>query len=212
MYGNHVFIGSEAFDHGLQVFDLTQLRNMEPSASGVKVLKADTHYGEFGSSHNIVINEDSGFLYSVGSRTCGSGLHVVNIRDMLRPQFAGCFGDDGYVHDAQCVNYRGPDTRYQGREICFCYNENTLTIVDVEDKENMRLLSRVSYSGYYYTHQGWLNEDQSHLLMNDELDELSGPNPHTRTLIWSVEDLDHPVLVNSFYSEKQSSDHNLYIK
>ena len=196
----------------MQVFDLTQLRNLSPPRSGVNVLKADAHYAEFTSSHNIVLNEETGFVYAVGSRTCTSGLHVVNVRDPTNPQFAGCFGEDGYVHDAECVVYRGPDTRYQGREICFCYNENTLTIVDVEDKNNMGIISRVPYDNNYYTHQGWLTGDQTHLLLDDELDELYGPNPKTRTLIWNVEDLEGPKLINSFYSEKQASDHNLYIK
>ena len=212
MYANHVFIGSEAYDHGLQVYDLTKLRDLTPTTSGVNVIKDDAHYGEFGSSHNIVINEETGFLYSVGSRTCTSGLHVVNIRDPTNPQFAGCFGEDGYVHDAQCVVYRGPDERYQGREICFCYNENTLTIVDVEDKESMKILSREPYVDAQYTHQGWLNDAQSHLLMNDELDELRGRSPNTRTLIWNVENLEEPILVNAFYSKKEATDHNLYIK
>ena len=60
--------------------------------------------------------------------------------------------------------------------------------------------------------QGWLMEDQSHLLLNDELDEVMGPNPNTRSLVWSVEDLDEPKLIGSFYSSKQATDHNLYIK
>ena len=60
--------------------------------------------------------------------------------------------------------------------------------------------------------QGWLMEDQSHLLLNDELDEMFGLNPNTRSLIWSVEDLDKPKLIGSFYSSKQATDHNLYIK
>jgi len=60
--------------------------------------------------------------------------------------------------------------------------------------------------------QGWLNEDQTHLLLNDELDELYGPTPNTRSLIWSVEDLEDPVLKGSFYSSKTATDHNLYIK
>lgn len=124
----------------------------------------------------------------------------------------GCFGQDGYVHDAQCVIYKGPDTSYQGREICFCYNENTLTIVDVQDKQDMKMLSRVPYQGSAYTHQGWLNEEQSHLLLDDELDELYGSNPHTRTMVWDVEKLEDPKLINSFYSSKQATDHNMYIK
>ena len=153
VYADHAFIGSEASDHGLQVYDLTQLRYLKSRTSGVNILQESAHYEEFGSSHNIVLNEETGFVYSVGSRTCTSGLHVVDVRDPINPQFAGCFGQDGYVHDAQCVIYSGPDGDYQGREICFCYNENTLTIVDVEDKNNMKLLSRVPYDNVYYTHQ-----------------------------------------------------------
>ena len=55
-------------------------------------------------------------------------------------------------------------------------------------------------------------EDQSHLLLNDELDELYSPNPHTRSLIWDVNDLTAPKLVGPFYSGKEASDHNLYLR
>lgn len=99
------------------------------------------------------MNEDTGYLYAVGSYTCSSGLHIVDVRDPANPQFVGCYGEDGYVHDAQCVVYSGLDADYQGREICFCYNENTLTIVDVEDKSNIKMISRVMYDNVYYTHQ-----------------------------------------------------------
>ena len=151
-------------------------------------------------------------MYAVGTSTCNSGLHVVNVRDPTSPKFSGCFGSDGYVHDAQCVNYKGPDIRYSGKEICFCYNEDTLTLVDVTDKTNMKLVSRVGYKNSQYTHQGWLLEDHSYLLLNDELDELYGPTPNTRSMIWNVESLSNPELVSSFYSSEQSTDHNLYIR
>ena len=212
VYSNHAFIISEARDHGMQVFDLMQLRDLKPSPGAVNVLTETAYYGEFGSAHNIVGNEDTGFMYVVGTRTCNSGLHVVNVRDPTNPQFAGCFGDDGYVHDAQCVVYEGPDTRYSNKEICFCYNEDTLTIVDVTEKTSMTMISRIPYKNAFYTHQGWLLGDQSHLLLNDELDELYGPTPYTRSLIWNVEDLEKPELIGSFYSSKQASDHNLYIR
>lgn len=29
---------------------------------------------------------------------------------------------------AQCVIYRGPDEKYQGVDICYGYNEDTLTM------------------------------------------------------------------------------------
>lgn len=74
------------------------------------------------------------------------------------------------------------------------------------------MLSSMPYAGSAYTHQGWLNEKQSRLLLDDELDELYGSNPHTRTMIWNVEDLENPELQNSFYSTQEATDHNLYIK
>ena len=38
-------------------------------------------------------------------------------------------------------------------QICFCYNTDTLTIMDVTDKNNMFMLSRTTYDGAVYTHQ-----------------------------------------------------------
>ena len=113
VFKDHVFIVSEASGHGMQVFDLTLLRKLEPAKPGdVPELSSTVHYGEFGSAHNIVSNEDTGFMYSVGSKTCNSGLHMVDVNNPIDPQFAGCYSEDGYVHDAQCVVYNGPDTRY----------------------------------------------------------------------------------------------------
>ena len=45
------------------------------------------------------------------------GLYAINVSDPLSPTFAGCFGGDGYVHDAQCTIYTGPDTEHQGKEV-----------------------------------------------------------------------------------------------
>jgi len=215
VYQHYAFIGSESSGHGLQVFDLHQLLPLTPIGPGtpMRQFTHTAHYGEFGSSHNININEDTGYLYAVGSKTCGGGgLHIVDIRNPTNPQFAGCFSADGYTHDTQCITYDGPDTRYKGQEICFCYNEDTLTIVDVSNKSSLVMLSRIPYETSQYTHQGWLSSDRTHLLMDDELDEIfgSGTDGHTRTLIWNVEDLTKPVWVNTFYSAARSIDHNQY--
>jgi choice-of-anchor B domain-containing protein len=35
---------------------------------------------------------------------------------------------------------------------------------------------------------------------------------HTRTLIWDVQDLEDPVLVNEFLLDSKASDHNLYVR
>merc|ERR1712137_738660 len=102
-------------------------------------------------------------------------------------------------------------------EVCFCYNEDTLTIVDVNDKQNMVALARVPYSGAQYTHQGWLTPDHQFLFLNDELDEQEGTaggidGRNTRTLFWNVANLTAPVWTDSFISSHTVIDHNLYVK
>lgn len=85
--------------------------------------------------------------------------------------------------------YRGPDARYNGREICFNANEDTLTIVDVTDKSAPTMLARKFYPGKGYAHQGWLTEDHRHFLLDDEKDETK-LRVNSRTHIFDVSDLD----------------------
>jgi len=221
VYRDHAFIvadGAEA--HGMQVFDLTRLRNVTQAPA---TFQPDTTYHNIHSAHNIVINEDSGFAYvvgaSAGGETCGGGLHMIDIHDPENPVFAGCFSDPstgfrktGYTHDAQCVLYHGPDADYQGREICFGSNETALSIADVTDKQNPVAVATAEYPNVGYTHQGWLTEDHRYFLMDDEGDEGSGLVDGTRTLIWDVSDLDDPVLLTEYLNPNSSAiDHNQYV-
>jgi choice-of-anchor B domain-containing protein len=207
VYGDHAFIVSEASNHGMQVFDLTELRTV---ASPPVTFSESAYYGDFGRAHNLVINEDSGYAYAVGTSTCSGGLHMVNIQNPLSPTNAGCFSADGYTHDAQCVNYTGPDPDHQGKEICFASNEDTLTIVDVTNKAAPVQLSRTPYAGSAYTHQNWITDDHVYVLVDDELDEMNfGHN--TRTRIFDVSDLDQPVFVDYHNGRTPAIDHNMYI-
>src|SRR5215212_573323 len=76
---------------------------------------------------SIKVYADHAFIVSEADN---HGLHVVDIRNPGAPVFAGCVGQDGYTHETQCVIYRGPGLEYQGHEVCFNSNEDTLTIVD----------------------------------------------------------------------------------
>ena len=221
VYDNHAFIVADgAGQHGMQVFDLTRLREV---TGDPVTFDATAHYDQIASAHNIVINEETGFAYAVGAsmggETCGGALHMIDIRDPRDPTFAGCFADTetgrqktGYTHDAQCVVYRGPDAEYQGREICFNASETALGIADVTDKAAPSSISVASYPNVGYTHQGWLTDDQSYFYINDELDEINGSVEGTRTLVWDVTDLDDPILVREHFGTTASSDHNLYVK
>ena len=208
VFANHAFVVSEAVDHGMQVFDLTQLRTV----TAPPVTFSETaHYAGFGSTHTIALNIRTGFAYAVGTRTCEGGLHVVDVRTPGAPRPAGCFSLDGYTHETQCVVYAGPDTIYREREICLNSNEDTLTIVDATDKLEQVQLSRTGYGGSAYTHQGWLTEDQRFFLVNDEGDEQAFRH-RTRTWIWDVSDLDAPVLLGNYDGPTPSIDHNLYVR
>jgi choice-of-anchor B domain-containing protein len=208
VFANHAFVVSEALNHGMQVFDLTQLRDV---ISPPMTFAETAYYAGFGSTHTLALNSATGFAYAVGTRTCEGGLHVVDVRDPTAPRTAGCFAIDGYTHETQCVVYQGPDTVYRDREICLNSNEDTLTIVDATDKLEPMQLSRTGYDGSAYTHQGWLTEDQRFFLVNDESDETTFKHP-TRTWIWDVSDLDAPVLAAYYDGPTPSIDHNLYIR
>ncbi|MBL4662326.1 MAG: choice-of-anchor B family protein, partial [Flavobacteriaceae bacterium] len=77
VYENHVFVVSESGGHGMQVFDLTRLRNV---ANPPATFTEDAHYDGFGSAHNIVINEETGYAYAVGTSTFSGGAHFINIQ------------------------------------------------------------------------------------------------------------------------------------
>jgi len=206
VYNNYAFIVSEAGGHGMQIFDLTHLRDI---TSPPLLFEEDALYSGWGNAHNIVINESTGRAYGVGTNTFEGGLHIVDISDPLNPTLIGDFSEDGYTHDAQVVNYAGPDTNFQGKEIAFACNENTVTIADVTDASNTSLISSTGYPGAFYTHQGWLTEDHRYFLSNDELDEQNlGIN--TTTFIWDMLDLSAPVIIGTFVSSTSAIDHNMY--
>ena len=120
VFRDHLFVvAGGTVRHGMQVFDLTRLRN----APEAREFAPAATYDGVESSHNIAINEETGFAYLVGSagagETCGGGSHIVDINEPLNPVFAGCFAHldtgrrgTGYTHDARCIIYRGPDENH----------------------------------------------------------------------------------------------------
>jgi len=221
VYKNYAYIVADgAGAHHMQIFDLTQLRNV-PNAPAT--FTETGIYKDIYSSHNLIINEESGFLYAVGSdsggESCGGALHMIDLADPAVPTFAGCFneprtgrGGSGTTHDAQCVNYRGPDADYAGREICLSSNGTALSIADVTDKSNPVAISVADYPSVAYAHQGWLTEDHRFFYLNDEGDEASDLVEATRTIIFDLTDLDEPELSGMYMADNSAIDHNLYVK
>lgn len=223
-YKNYMVIGSEAERHGIQIFDMNKLLTIDP-AKPVTFKKTDVT-GLFnglpiGRAHNVVVNEETDFVYAVGAmpRTdkCKAGLIFIDVKDPSNPTSPGCAPQDGYVHDAQCLIYRGPDTKYVGREVCYGYNEDTLTIYDVTDKKAPTVLSITSYEGAAYTHQGWVLDkmNQTYLLLDDEYDEYDKVGPaapgNPITYIWDISSLEKPKQTGYYKSDAKGIDHNQYV-
>ena len=212
VYNNHAFIVSEAPQHGLQVFDLTKLRNLTAD----ETFTADTRLTGFGSAHNIAINEESGFAYVIGSDLYEGGPVFIDINDPKNPEIVGGYSGDSYTHDAQIVIYNGPDTNFQGRELFFGSNSdggsnNKVVIVDVTDKENPQRVNTITYENGGYTHQGYLSEDHTYFFLGDELDELRFGSP-SQTRIFDLTDLMNPLLHLNYFAGVNAIDHNGYSK
>lgn len=211
VYNDHAFIVSEAEEHGMQVFDLTKLRNV---ANPPETFESDARYTGFGNAHNIVINEESGFAYVVGTArddAFNGGVHFINIQDPKNPIGVGGYGENGYSHDAQVITYKGPDASYSGREVYVGANESQVVIVDVTDKSNPVGIATVPYPNIEYTHQGWFTEDHRFFLLGDELDEVR-QGFRSRTLVFDFSDLDNPILHDTYLGPSSAIDHNGYVR
>jgi choice-of-anchor B domain-containing protein len=221
VFQDHAFIVAESANHGMQVFDLTKLRDLD-AASAPHTVAADARYTGFLRAHNIEVNEDSGFAYAVGQRDdafgCISSMHMIDIRNPTEPAFAGCYEDDGYIHDTHCVTYDGPDTRFTGREICVGSSHppspppepgNRVVIVDVTDKADPVTLARAFYPNPSpgISHQGRLLDGHQFYLHGHE---AGAPRDPQGIDIFDMSDLTDPQHIGFFESPEQSTHHNLY--
>ena len=209
IYNNFAFIVADNVgNHGMQIFDLTRLRNV---TAGNQTFSPDKIYTDVSSCHNIVINEANGIAYLVDCKNVGRGVHFVDISDPTNPVNLGNYNEEGVTHDAQVVTYKGPDSRYTNKEILVGSNETKVVILDVTDKNNVVKLSSINYTQLGYTHQGWFTEDQRYFILGDETDEQNfGMN--TRTLIFDFLDLEQPTLSSTYFGSSSAIDHNGYVK
>jgi choice-of-anchor B domain-containing protein len=212
--GDYAVIVSEAQGHGLQVFDMKKLG----TTASTEDLVADATYtggdgAQVGNAHNVFASAETNMVYLVGSRTCDGGLHMVDMKDPMNPKFAGCGTEGHYSHDVTCIVYNGPDTEHKGKEICVTYDgeDTAFSVVDVTDKSAPKLLSTEVYERGAYSHQGWFTQDQTTMLLADELDETN-MRTKTKTYIFDMTDLDDPKPLKIHEWGTDCTEHNVYIK
>ena len=138
---SYVYFTTEADSVGINILELNKLDNMGPAPDPTFKIMPDAVFsgGGYDSSHNISINQASGFAYvtgvnlvpdAEGETACdGDENHPSRFNTLildlkpnpLEPEVAACLADRG-EHDAYVVNYRGPDRDYYGREIAFIFD------------------------------------------------------------------------------------------
>ncbi|CAM2007536.1 choice-of-anchor B family protein [Acanthopleuribacter pedis] len=203
-YSHYAYIVTEGGE-GIQVVNLANVDQ------GEALLVNTVTTGGATATHNVAINEESGYLYRTGGSS--NGLRIYDLANPAAPEYVGAWSDR-YVHDAQIVTYtEGP---YAGREIAFAcagFNggstQTGLSIVDVTDKQNIQVITHYQFSNPNYSHQGWLSEDRRYFYLNDELDE-SRTGSTTTTRVIDVSDLENPFEASTFTTGLRAIDHNLY--
>jgi choice-of-anchor B domain-containing protein len=204
VYSHYVYVAK--CSGGIAIVDLAGVDD------GEVVLVKNYSEGGISESHNIAINEDTGFLYlCIGNINSGRPV-AIDLADPENPSIAGQMtsGNGGVrQHDLQAVLYT--EGKYAGKEILFGAAEgNGFHIVDATDKQNMVKLASLTYPGLSYAHNCWVSEDRQYVYLGDELDD--GFIAGTRTMIFNVADLEDPAYVGHFTNGVTATDHNLYVK
>ena len=135
VYGNYLFVVADnPTQHGLRVFDLTDLRNVQ---SPRVTFSEAAHYAGFVAGHSLWMDEETGFLYVY--RTVGDFVWQRRAdRERAEPVAAHlCWlllGGPDPLSTGECLVYDGPDHDYHGHEMCFVGSDDNVTIVDVTNK------------------------------------------------------------------------------
>ncbi len=202
-YQHYAYAVSEGGD-GIQVIDLSGVDN------GTVNLVNTVTSGGTTKSHNVAIDEVSGYLYRCGGS--GEGLRIYSLSNPQNPNYVGQWSSR-YVHDAQVVTYTSGT--YAGRQIAFICGgygngsgQTRFEILDVTNKSNIYTRDTVFYSNAAYAHQAWISPDRQYAYLNDEMDE-NGSLP-TTTYVMDISNLDNASEAGSFTNGNQAIGHNLY--
>lgn len=205
-FGNYGYFVTEIDDSNVVIVDLSGLDalgaapgpDFELDTSGLLSVSF-FNGGGYDGSHNVVINEDTGFAYLAGvhlksgaaNNACGAetparfNTLILDLNtDPADPTVAACVDNAG-EHDFHVANYSGPDTDHAGQEILFVFDGRDregqaagnplggFTLIwDVTDKSNIIEIARFRVPGLVFSHNGSTTGEQDFLFIGDEIDEL----------------------------------------
>ena len=199
IFEDHCYVVSEG-GSGIRVYDMSSIDSGTVTSIGTVTVGGATN------SHNVVIDEDSGYLYRVGT---GSGMLIYDLNSSkTSPPFVGSWNGH-YIHDAQAYTYTsGPAA---GKEIVYaCVEEAGVWVLDVTNKASVTVMDTVSWPLVAYSHQGWLSDDLKYFYVNDEFDE-GNFGIDTTTIVIDVSDPANSFVANIFDNGNPAVGHNGYV-
>ena len=202
-YQNYAYSVSEG-GSGIQVMNLTNIDNGNVTLAGTVTGPGTS------ATHNVAIDEDSGYLYRLGGSS--EGMRIYSLANPANPSYVASWSSR-YIHDAQVVTYTsGPNA---GKQIVYAcgglnggFDQTGLTVIDVTNKSNIQVLDQVYYPNSAYSHQGWLSPDLQYFYLGDEIDE-DGVTPST-THMFDVSNPSNVTYAGAFNNGLKASTHNLY--
>ena len=147
----------------------------------------------------------------------GGAWRAYSLANPAQPQLvATAPAGSQYVHDATSLLITDERTAQCGfgHDPCQIYvdfNEDSVDLWDVTEKNAPIMLSSTTYSDASYTHSGWPTADQRHIFVHDETDEIFR-GLFTQIYTMNVDDLRNPFIVASYQGPDTSTDHNGYVK
>jgi choice-of-anchor B domain-containing protein len=200
----------------LMVFDLTNID--EGVVTEIELDETTFETETMRNTHNLAINEDTGFLYRTNTMSstnvctdhysCATLVYDLK-EDPKRPKLVASFGNRG--HDIQVKNYKSG--MYAGSEIVFQFEGyGPISIYNVTDKTNIKLLSQIDYPERQFSHQGWVAENGKYMYVNDELAyrSPSGLYINTTVFIFDVSNLNNPMYLKKYQNGPVGTSHNIY--
>lgn len=187
----HAYVVTEgdSGDTGMQVIFLGSLPD--------SVQQVTTFDSTFVTGHIIEkdILGDPNYVYVCGTNPQSTrGVHIIDVSNPAQPVEVSTYAPD-YAHDC---HVRG-DTMYVSAIFA-----GYLDVVDISDKANPVRITQLVYPNAF-THSCWTTQDNSHLLVMDEIDGLPAR-------IHDITDLSNIQEVAQWTANEASLVHNAYIR
>lgn len=215
----YAYVTTDGSTDGLFVIDMGDL----PHA-----IRKVNHVSDYNAAHNVyatATDYSTGIsltgevpLLAIAGSSLGAGQYrAYSLDNPAAPAFVAGASTPDYMHDASSliITDSRKDTQCDNGaawcEVLLDFNETSIDVWDITDPAAPSRLSRTPYANAAYVHSGWWSEDRQYVFVHDEQDEqVFGLNTTVR--VFSIADLENPVLVGEWTGPSRAIDHNGFVR